>query len=629
MHHHIATTHSVTKNIIFVMMFFLLDFLEISDLVKEFKPRLDQLRSSDDDGQRAKQGETFDVEIKKEVDKEKKTQGSDDDDCIVLDDGETHKEVDVMASMETLTAACQAQTEGNLQECAAVVKENVEVSHCIVLDDGETHMEVDVMASVETLTAACQAQTEGNLQKCAAVKKENVEVSHSPLRSSVKPENVLEENTLEEDGSIRVSSHDDPDQSLNDTDDLELIQQMIWPGEDEEVEEENSTDLSVTSFRVKNEIDENASEISCNNETGDRELDLSTEFEGENSLLEQVTKILSEDTEKSEEKSEEEPGTQLSYVKLSCDICSEAFINKELLKRHREEHRDREDSRVKENVCKLCSCKFTFSASLNNHVKKIHHDETEFLNKELTNEDLKSICFECGRKFVSENCKIYHKVKTHFAEKGSQCWFCQKTFKGSQGIFLHYWKRHKKDIEDEEKKNQFESFVEVKIQSEPVENLDNVMKENFEDAIEDASKVTEDGFLEVPPKLSLPSISPSFTLLYSESPEDILESRKAKFLQEEVNSEKEKETVKEERIFRCSFESCSMEFSAKKAYNHHKIRHLLKVESFCKFCNKRFEWKHSLKLHLKKCHNDEKDFLDGVVFTQKKEAKKALKISKS
>ena len=58
---HIKSSHAVSRNMMFVVIIFLLDFMEISDLVRDFKSRLDELKTEGE--ARVDDGEVIDVEI--------------------------------------------------------------------------------------------------------------------------------------------------------------------------------------------------------------------------------------------------------------------------------------------------------------------------------------------------------------------------------------------------------------------------------------------------------------------------------------------------------------------------------------------------------------------------------------
>ena len=50
--------------------------------------------------------------------------------------------------------------------------------------------------------------------------------------------------------------------------------------------------------------------------------------------------------------------------------------------------------------CKLRYIGFKSRRGLQNHEQKMHADDSEFLNKDITAEDLKFDCKECDKKFI-------------------------------------------------------------------------------------------------------------------------------------------------------------------------------------------------------------------------------------
>ena len=52
--------------------------------------------------------------------------------------------------------------------------------------------------------------------------------------------------------------------------------------------------------------------------------------------------------------------------------------------------------------CNLCYVNFKYNSKFKKHVEKVHKNDQEFLERDLTDEDLKFPCVKCDKKFVKE-----------------------------------------------------------------------------------------------------------------------------------------------------------------------------------------------------------------------------------
>ena len=150
---------------------------------------------------------------------------------------------------------------------------------------------------------------------------------------------------------------------------------------------------------------------------------------------------------------------------LQCEHCSKTFLSANILQLHvtkkhggsasiKELHTKRKST---PNVyCKLCYVNFNNNANLRRHVETVHKNDQQFLERDLTENDLKFPCVKCDKKFVSEailrNHLAFHK-QVEFAEirkkslvnKSFNCSLCHSEYKDFRTLAKHIEKIHEED----------------------------------------------------------------------------------------------------------------------------------------------------------------------------------------
>ena len=95
----------------------------------------------------------------------------------------------------------------------------------------------------------------------------------------------------------------------------------------------------------------------------------------------------------------------------------------------------------KSYICKLCYSELSSSAVLEKHIQNVHKNESHFLDREITEEELKYDCTVCEKSFVTENCLKLHEVK-----HDRTCFFCPLELKDNDDFEKHALEVHgKKD----------------------------------------------------------------------------------------------------------------------------------------------------------------------------------------
>ena len=86
-----------------------------------------------------------------------------------------------------------------------------------------------------------------------------------------------------------------------------------------------------------------------------------------------------------------------------CEKYEVKFISEEILRYHNQNnHNVRIEKSSRSTVCKLCYLTFTTRRSLQHHLRKVHVNDADYFERDLTDEDLKFKCQICSKKFVSQ-----------------------------------------------------------------------------------------------------------------------------------------------------------------------------------------------------------------------------------
>ena len=161
----------------------------------------------------------------------------------------------------------------------------------------------------------------------------------------------------------------------------------------------------------------------------------------------------------------------LEDFKNNCGICGLKFLTKSSVKYHQKvEHRvgvertvqcekckkvmkpssiylHRKTHQEKQCVCKLCYASYHTLADLKKHKENKHSEDQEFLQQEITQDDLKYKCGGCDLKFVAEKFLDNH-VKSHKSKptkKVRACKLCYKPFKYTRELKHHEERQHKRE----------------------------------------------------------------------------------------------------------------------------------------------------------------------------------------
>ena len=104
--------------------------------------------------------------------------------------------------------------------------------------------------------------------------------------------------------------------------------------------------------------------------------------------------------------------------------------------------------------CKLCYKTFKKKQTELLHTERLHKDEAEFLNREITDADLLYPCMKCDLKFVSQRLLSSHKELAHSQEqtfyniktKTYNCPLCHSQSKTGQKLNNHLRQFHSSDL---------------------------------------------------------------------------------------------------------------------------------------------------------------------------------------
>ena len=126
-------------------------------------------------------------------------------------------------------------------------------------------------------------------------------------------------------------------------------------------------------------------------------------------------------------------------LRFKCASCELKFVTKDVLGVHmKNKHGD--------NECKLCY-RVLHTANIAAHMKNIHKDDTELLNRVIDSSELKFVCAKCPMKFVKESFVEMHKKGAHFVNTDNECKLCYKKMSRYQ-VPKHMEFVHKEDKED-------------------------------------------------------------------------------------------------------------------------------------------------------------------------------------
>ena len=140
-------------------------------------------------------------------------------------------------------------------------------------------------------------------------------------------------------------------------------------------------------------------------------------------------------------------------LKFKCIKCVNKFVSYGILEQHMNHQHGTE--------CKLCYRNLSNVHKMPRHMKFAHKDDLEFMDKDITDSDLKYPCNICNRRFVKDTLLISHK-REHKLEKykdlkvecyrkdkkNYKCKFCYaiySSFIGKLNLLDHILSKHKAD----------------------------------------------------------------------------------------------------------------------------------------------------------------------------------------
>ena len=154
---------------------------------------------------------------------------------------------------------------------------------------------------------------------------------------------------------------------------------------------------------------------------------------------------------------------------VQCTECELKFVKESFMELHRgRKHKDkgfkskviRSKARLKGGkfACPLCYNGFRDKKLLSQHLKKVHKNDREILNRTIEDHELIIQCSECEMKFVNERFMNLHEVRIHSKtpsakskylkhEKKDTCPLCYISYKDSRNLSTHFNVHHQDDKE--------------------------------------------------------------------------------------------------------------------------------------------------------------------------------------
>ena len=160
---------------------------------------------------------------------------------------------------------------------------------------------------------------------------------------------------------------------------------------------------------------------------------------------------------------------EYNELTVQCTECELKFVKESFMELHRgRKHKDkgfksmvtRSKARLKGGkfACPLCYNGFRHKKLLSQHLKKVHKNDREILNRTIEDHELIIQCSECEMKFVNERFMNLHEVRIHSKtpsakskylkhEKKDTCPLCYISYKDSRNLSTHFNVHHQDDKE--------------------------------------------------------------------------------------------------------------------------------------------------------------------------------------
>ena len=140
--------------------------------------------------------------------------------------------------------------------------------------------------------------------------------------------------------------------------------------------------------------------------------------------------------------------------KCSQDNCDLRFVSEEILtfhmsKAHKKWKRSKVKSENQERYCQLCFVLYKAPQFFEIHKNKIHSNELEAFENELTSADMRVKCKKCKKCFYSENTLNYHMRRKHgkaLKSNSYPCKLCYSCFSYNSLLKKHLEVNHQADI---------------------------------------------------------------------------------------------------------------------------------------------------------------------------------------
>ena len=144
-------------------------------------------------------------------------------------------------------------------------------------------------------------------------------------------------------------------------------------------------------------------------------------------------------------------------LKETCNVCERKFVSSASLQFHTRNIHSHSAAQRKvfkmkfeikrqmssEKHCKLCNITYKKPCSLMTHMKKVHSEELELFDKDLTADDLKYDCRSCDKKYASEITLNHHMKTKHYRGTQTRCELCSFEFDNPKTFLNHKHKIHK------------------------------------------------------------------------------------------------------------------------------------------------------------------------------------------
>jgi len=140
----------------------------------------------------------------------------------------------------------------------------------------------------------------------------------------------------------------------------------------------------------------------------------------------------------------------------ACQVCSKKFYSQNILDHHVQRkhytlHRKNQNRKLDSlsPFCQLCRVAFKRSVFLKKHKKKVHYQEMDSFDTEITAEDLKHECRICENSFISQNTLDHHMKRKHDSvtrKKPFSCKLCYVSLRNVADVEKHMTNIHRDDL---------------------------------------------------------------------------------------------------------------------------------------------------------------------------------------